>query len=248
MVLEDACQADGGSYKGKRLGSIGDAGAFSFNEFKIITCGEGGALVTNNRRIYEGAMIHHDGGCVLWDHDLDLKAPFFAGVNYRIHEISSAILRVQLSRLDNILASLRREKEIMKRQLASEKGFIFSPVYDERGDCATNLALFFESEERARSLVNRLKESGIPAKVPLDSHRHVYASWDPILEKRGAHHPGCDAFKLSPRCPTYSNDMCPRTIEILGRTVLLETSATRVEDELRLFIANVKEALRSKKA
>jgi dTDP-4-amino-4,6-dideoxygalactose transaminase len=243
MVLEDACQADGGSYKGRRLGSIGDAGAFSFNEFKIITCGEGGALVTNNRRIYEGAMIQHDGGCVLWDHDLDLKVPLFAGVNYRIHEISSAVLRVQLSRLDNILASLRREKEIMKNLLEAEQGFIFNPIYDERGDCATNLALLFETEDRARSLANRLNESGIHARVPRDSHRHVYVSWNPILEKRGAHHPGRDAFKLSSTCPTYTSDMCPRTIEILGRTVLLETSATRVEDELRLLIDNVKKAL-----
>jgi dTDP-4-amino-4,6-dideoxygalactose transaminase len=53
MVLEDACQAVGGSYKGTRLGAIGDAGAFSFNEFKIISCGEGGALVTSNRKIHD---------------------------------------------------------------------------------------------------------------------------------------------------------------------------------------------------
>ena len=46
-VIEDACQADGGSYKGRRLGSIGDAGAFSFNQFKILTCGEGGGMVTS---------------------------------------------------------------------------------------------------------------------------------------------------------------------------------------------------------
>lgn len=55
-VIEDSCQADGGSYKGKRLGTIGDAGAFSFNHFKIISCGEGGALVTNNRKVYERAI------------------------------------------------------------------------------------------------------------------------------------------------------------------------------------------------
>ena len=49
FVLEDACQSDGGSFGGKRLGTIGDAGAYSFNFFKIITSGEGGTLVTNNR-------------------------------------------------------------------------------------------------------------------------------------------------------------------------------------------------------
>lgn len=244
MVLEDACQADGGTYKGRRLGSIGDVGAFSFNEFKIITCGEGGALVTNNREIYERAMIQHDGGCVLWDHDFDLQAPLFAGVNYRIHEISSAILRVQLKRLDDILASLRREKLVMRQELEGEQGFVFNPVYDEGGDCATNLALLFESPARAKEVVDGLQGGGIKARRPLDSGRHVYVNWEPILQKRGAHHPGSDAFRLSHTSPAYTPDMCPRTIDILGRTVLLETKATRAEDELRLHLDGVKKMLR----
>jgi dTDP-4-amino-4,6-dideoxygalactose transaminase len=244
MVLEDACQADGGTYKGRRLGSIGDAGAFSFNEFKIITCGEGGALVTNNRELYERAMIHHDGGCVRWDHDFDLQAPLFAGVNYRIHEISSAILRVQLKRLDDILTSLRREKLVMRQELEGEEGFIFNPIHDEDGDCATNLALLFESRERAREVVDGLQGSGIKVRCPLDSGRHVYVNWEPILQKRGAHHSGSDAFKLAHASPAYTPDMCPRTIDILGRTVLLETKATRAEDELRLHLDGVKKVLR----
>lgn len=244
MVLEDACQADGGSYKGRRLGSIGDAGAFSFNEFKVITCGEGGALVTNDREIYERAMIHHDGGCARWDHDLDLKVPLFAGVNYRIHEVSSAILRVQLRRLENILASLRREKLAMKEALSGEEGFVFNPVHDEGGDCATNLALLFESRDRAKSFTGRLKESGINAGIPLESDRHVYVNWEPVLRKRGAHHPGIDAYRLAAESPTYAADMCPKAVDILGRTALLATSATRSEDELALFIECVRKALR----
>ena len=51
FVLEDACQADGGSFGGKRLGTIGDAGALSFNYYKIITAGEGGALFTNDKKL-----------------------------------------------------------------------------------------------------------------------------------------------------------------------------------------------------
>src|SRR2546428_7252970 len=52
LLLEDACQAIGGSYKGKALGSIGDAGTFSFDFVKIITCAEGGAVLTNNKEVY----------------------------------------------------------------------------------------------------------------------------------------------------------------------------------------------------
>lgn len=189
-------------------------------------------------------MIHHDGGCARWDHDLDLKVPLFAGVNYRIHEVSSAILRVQLRRLENILDSLRREKLAMKEALSGEEGFVFNPVHDEGGDCATNLALLFESRDRAKSFIGRLRESEINAGIPLESDRHVYVNWEPILRKRGAHHPGIDAYRLSPESPTYVADMCPKAVDILGRTALLETSATRSEDELALFIECVRKALR----
>lgn len=241
MVLEDACQAAGGSYKGNRLGGIGDAGAFSFNEFKIITCGEGGALVTSNKEIHEQAMIYHDGGCALWDHDLDLKVPLFAGVNLRIHEISSAILRVQLARLETILNSLRKEKCALKEHLVGEQAFVFNPIFDAEGDCATNLALLFETADAARSFFESLKESQIKVRSPLNSGRHVYVNWEPILEQRGANHPGRDAFKLSGKFK-YTSDMCPRTLDILGRTILIETSPTRTEEELELCIKALKKA------
>ena len=62
FLIEDACQAVGGSYKGRRLGTIGDAGAMSFNYFKIISAGEGGALLTSNEMVYKRASIYHDSG------------------------------------------------------------------------------------------------------------------------------------------------------------------------------------------
>lgn len=244
MVLEDACQADGGTYKGKRLGAIGDAGAFSFNEFKIITCGEGGALVTNRREIFERAMIFHDGGCALWDHDLDLQGPLFAGVNFRINEISSAILRVQLTRLEAILAALRKEKSMMKQELRGEAAFVFNPVHDEEGDCATHLALLFESQDRARLFARKVNENGVPVRIPLDSGRHVYLNWEPILEQRGSSHPLRDPFKFTGRTFRYTSDMCPRALDILGRTVLVATSATRSEGELGIIIERMNNALR----
>jgi len=99
-VLEDACQAVGGSYRGKRLGSWGDAGAFSFNQFKIISCGDGGALVTDDKQVYERALIYHDGGAPFRPRYGDLSTPFFIGTNYRMTEIQGAILNVQIKRLD----------------------------------------------------------------------------------------------------------------------------------------------------
>ena len=133
MVIEDACQAVGGSYKSKRLGSIGHVGALSFNYFKIISCGEGGAVLTNSKDAFERAVYLHDGGSVFRQAYIGLakaqnegfsytdinpiysefRNPVFAGIQSRQSEINGAIMRVQLKRLDGILADLRRAKKVI---------------------------------------------------------------------------------------------------------------------------------------
>ena len=62
ILLEDACQAIGGSYEGKPLGSYGDVGCFSFDYVKTVTCGEGGAMITNNEQYYKNADHYSDHG------------------------------------------------------------------------------------------------------------------------------------------------------------------------------------------
>lgn len=141
MVLEDVAQACGGSYQGQKLGSIGDVGIFSFNHYKIITCGEGGALVTNNTEFFQRAMIQHHGGCIFEINPPALQVQTFAGWNFRISEILSAILQVQLTRLDNILASLCAEKNIIVDKLRNTSdAFQPCPVNDQQGDCGTSVS------------------------------------------------------------------------------------------------------------
>lgn len=246
-VVEDACQADGGSYKGKRLGSIGHAGAFSFNHFKIISCGEGGAVTTDDDETYYRALVHHDGGCVFRDHAAEVTVPFFAGWNFRMNEILSAILRVQLGRLDGILAALRAEKRLVMEELAGESAFAFNPINDIEGDCGATLGLFFESATAARAFMEKAGEQGLGCGSPIDSGIHVYHRWEPVLQKRGAHHPGRDAYCLTDASVEYSEDMCPRTLEYLARTVFLGMSPTRPRDELMEMVGQVKRAATSMK-
>jgi dTDP-4-amino-4,6-dideoxygalactose transaminase len=242
LVLEDACQADGGSYRGKRVGSIGQAGAFSFNYFKIITCGEGGAVTTNDLQVYQRALIHHDSGSSFREHAKQLKSPIWVGLNLRANEILSAILRVQLGRLEYILSALRREKKIIMAELAGVGSFTFGPVHDPEGDCATHVGLLFESEAAARAALSGVEEA-LGAFIPLDTDRHVYTNWEPILEKRAAHHPKLNAYNLAEAPVNYSKDMCANTLDVLGRTVCLATSAARSESELIDAIAMAKKAL-----
>jgi len=241
-VLEDCCQADGGSYRGRRLGSIGDGGAFSFNYFKIVTCGEGGAFVTDDRAVYERAVIAHDGGCAFWDQGLVQNTAIFAGVNFRLNDILAAIMRVQAQRLDGILAALRAEKQALREALAGETAFTFSPVRDPKGDCGTALALLFETPEQAASFLERTADLGAGLGSPINSGRHVYTNWEPVMNRLGAHRGDLDPYRRSQ--VEYSPDMCPNTLRHLARTVFVPTSATRLRQELLALAEGLRQAAR----
>lgn len=242
-ILEDACQADGGSYKGRRLGTIGDAGGFSFNYFKIISCGDGGAMVTDNLELYERALIQHDGGCVFFrDPEAALRTPFFAGWAFRMNEILSAIVRVQIRRLDDILGSLRAEKAAMRMDLAQIKGFRMNPVNDIEGDCGTTMAILFDTVERSNAFMRAMAEQGAGVSSPINSGRHVYSNWEAIMNQRGGHHPSRDPYKQPGVSVEYSPDMCPNTLNILARTVYLGVPLQRSGEDRKAFLKKVRTA------
>jgi dTDP-4-amino-4,6-dideoxygalactose transaminase len=101
-VVEDACQAHGARYKGRRVGSLGDVGAFSFYPGKNLGAyGEGGAVVTNDPEIAKTVRLLRDWGAAQkYHHDL-------AGYNYRLEGVQGAVLGVKLPHLDGWNASRR---------------------------------------------------------------------------------------------------------------------------------------------
>jgi dTDP-4-amino-4,6-dideoxygalactose transaminase len=238
LVLEDVAQAAGGSYKGKALGSIGNAGAFSFNYYKLISCGEGGALATSDHQTYLNALIYHDSGAVSRGHMVD--APYFAGTNFRINEILSAILRVQERRLDGILSALRAEKYRLMDELSGSDAFRLNPINDPAGDCASVLSLLFEEEDRALGFAQKLSEAGFKAGRPIDQDRHVYTKWTPLLNGHGAHHPGLNPLRETGF--TYTEDMCPRTVSLLSRSVHLPMQVNRSPEELAGLVKAIRQA------
>ena len=242
MVLEDSAQAVGGSYKGRRLGSIGDAGIFSFNYYKIISCGEGGALVTDDPMIYQQAAIYHDMAAGL-RHNVGGTPPVFAGgTKFRFNEILSAVLRVQLRRLDGILESLRAEKHALMAELAGLSCFQFTPSHDPEGGCATELGLLFDAPGRAEAFVAHVKEAGFGVGRAIDTGCRVYTNWEPVMERRGSHHPDRDPYRTWATDVEYSKDMCPNTLDYLGRTVLISIQAERPDDEFRNLAKALKDA------
>ena len=255
-ILEDACQADGGQYRGKYLGSIGDAGAYSFNYFKIITSGEGGALVTNDRKIYERALIYHDASAVAFfgDQLSGIDHPLFGGTEFRVSDLTGAILREQLKRLPGILSDLRSNRNKTAKlmfgdsadgviKVKTDKGTVTvrqAPSHDIEGDCGTTLSLRFESAEDCRAFCARAAERKIGLTVPIDTGKHVYTNWTQIMEKRGALHPAMDPFLMKENeglQHDYTPDMCPRTLDLLSRTAYLLINPDWTEDDLGFIAA-----------
>ncbi len=232
LVIEDAAQACGGSYRGKPLGSMGAAGAFSFNHYKILSCGEGGAMVTSDRSVFHRAMICHDGGCVFFDMGMAAEQPpFFAGTNFRVSEVQSAILNAQLKRLDSILKALRSRRAAMARILDKAGSFRVSPCNDADGACGTHLPLLFDSQRAACRFIERHK-AACGLFRPFDTNRHVYSNWEPIL-KQITHHPKWNPWALARRRIRQTAGCCPRTLDILKRTVVIGVPFGRTVAECR---------------
>ena len=102
-VVEDVSHAQGGRYKGRLLGTIGDVGAMSIMSGKSLACGEGGFLVTDDHDIFEAAAAfgHYERLGTLDNDDYNaLKGMPIGGYKYRMHQLSSAVGRVQLKHYD----------------------------------------------------------------------------------------------------------------------------------------------------
>ena len=242
-IVEDACQADGGKYHGKRLGTIGDAGALSFNQYKLISTGEGGALLTNDNLLYQRALIYHDSSAVAFfgDQLKDVQEKMFCGVEYRTNEIQSAMLREQLKRMDSMIDSLRIIKKRVMDELEGEYRFI--PSNDIEGDLATTVAFAFDTPEKANKFAEA--KGGV---VPINTGKHIYKYWTAIMEKRGAYNPLMDPFKMEANrgiIPDYTEDMCPKTLEILSRTVYVSIHPDMKDEQVTQLISECREILKT---
>jgi dTDP-4-amino-4,6-dideoxygalactose transaminase len=239
-LIEDSCQMVGGSYKGRRTGSWGDVGAFSFNYFKIISTGEGGAVVTNDRVTYERAFVYHDSGSLFRPMASDLTIPVFVAQQYRADEIMGAIARIQMQRLDGIISDLRRNRKLLESQLADSTDFRIAPNNDTEGDCGVCVLLQFDTATRARAFV----QAGAPGALAIDSGKHVYINWEPLIEKRIMHHPEMNPFNFPSNQGLrmeYGPGTCPKTLDILNRTFTMAIDPDWTQEQIAGVARTVKE-------
>jgi 8-amino-3,8-dideoxy-alpha-D-manno-octulosonate transaminase len=180
ILLEDACQSIGGTYKGKALGTIGHAGTFSFDFVKTITCGEGGVVMTNSEDVWtkcDGYTDHgHDHKGV--DRGADLHP--FIGYNFRISELHAAVGLAQIRKLDTFLSLQRKNNKALRAHLETIPEVSFRKVPDEAGDSCSFLSWFLPSEELTKSVIAEMKEQGILAGnfYWYANNWHYISKWD----------------------------------------------------------------------
>ena len=186
LLLEDAAQAFGASYKGRYLGTIGDAGCFSFDYVKTITCGEGGAMITNNDQYAKHADHFSDHGHDHEGTDRGAETHPFIGYNYRISELHSAVGLAQIRRMDDFIGTQRKNKKILKDALKTIPGIFFRRLPDEEGDSATFLSFFMPSADQAREVIKLFSANGVDGCFYyFDNNWHYIRKWDHLKKMKG---------------------------------------------------------------
>jgi dTDP-4-amino-4,6-dideoxygalactose transaminase len=246
LVLEDCCQGLGARYKGQALGSIGRVGAFSLNINKTITSGDGGIVVTSDKKLYERAFAFHDQGHKPLRLGVEIGKRSLIGINLRMNELTAAFALGQLKKLDRILGLLKDKKKRFKELVAAAgiPGMGFRKINDLE-ECATLLTVLFEEKGTAARVAKALR-----TKTVSESGWHVYNHMEQILAV-------CDEQGKK----RYWKHMLPRTDDILARAINLSVgvvdpglgagfginilaSEEEIESRAELFVRTVKTAVR----
>jgi len=251
-VVEDVAQAGGGSFKGKRLGSIGTIGCFSFDYYKVIVSGEGGFLTTDDEWLHTRAQSWHDCAAC-WRPDRFAKerkeGELFCGENYRMSELEGAVALAQIRKADRILAGYRQAKNRIKGAIERPPGVSFRRITDQAGDAAVCLVMFLPNDELTRRAIVAMQAEGVPAGGIYDSKVrdwHIFKYWEHILDKKAVARDGLP-WSAVPKneLPKYSRDMCPRTLDLLGRSVMVDIDYNYSEQDSRAIAAGINKVLQA---
>lgn len=243
ILLEDACQSLGATFQGRHLGRFGMAGCFSFDAVKTVTCGEGGAVITDDATVYDRCHQYADHG---HDHlggpDRGADGHPILGSNFRISELNAAVGLAQLRKLDKILAIQRKNKQILKEAMTDLPGISFRYLPDPFGDSATFLSFMLPTEARARQAAKNLADKQVPCPYWYDNNWHYFRKWQHLKEMACA---APMAAQLCGHFPDYKTVDLPESDAIMKRTLSMQIMLSWTDQDLEQRIAAVKKAIMS---
>ena len=233
FLLEDCAQCAGGSVQGKKVGTFGDIGIFSFQMNKNMTSGEGGAVVTNDARLYDRAFACHDTG---YARDQNGRAIFdnldlcLWGRGYRIDELRASILRVQLRKLPRIISAMRSSNYHIREALEKFPQLRLRRIVDPQGDTGCFLISILDTPEVAKQVNQALRAEGIVTSaqgintvVMNNWGLHVYFNIPSLVNKTSVDKKG-SPWKLAENqgsTASYHRGTCPVADSLFERSILL---------------------------
>lgn len=239
-LIEDVAQADGGSYRGRRLGAWGDLGCFSLQYTKLLTSGEGGVVTTADRRLHERATIFHDGAAA--GGRSGLSEPPFLGFNFRMPELIGAVALAQLGKLPDLLGRLRGAAAAIRAGIA-DLGLPLRRLPDPEGDCGLCVVFFLPDPAAKPRVLAALRAERIGCAGLWDpgiADAHVYTGWEALLRRR-AHH-----GEWRPAAPSaLEPDACPRSLDLLRRAVHVDVHPLFTEEDVEGTVVGIRRVLRA---
>ncbi|WP_054032555.1 DegT/DnrJ/EryC1/StrS family aminotransferase [Desulfatitalea tepidiphila] len=242
VLIEDTCQSVGATFGGRSLGTFGQMGCFSFDPVKTITCGEGGAVITDDPERYEVAHAFGDHGHDHMGNDRGAEGHPIVGYNYRISELNAAVGLAQLRKLDTILATQRAHKAALKEAMADFSHISFRHLPDPAGDSATFLSFMLPSEEHTRKAAQALNGAGVDGCFYwYDNNWHYYRKWQHLQQMQTA---ATMPLQLYDHCPDYARVDLSRSDAIMSRTISMQIKLGWRPEQLEQRIATVQNVLK----
>ena len=246
-LVEDCAQAAGGSYKGKKLGTFGDVGIFSFQYNKAMTTGEGGMVITPDALLFKRCQAAQDIG-----HSRNLEGRLTVdpqvllwGLGTRMSELQGALGRVQLRKLDEITDVMRKAKLRLKDSLRDVRPIGFRKIEDPAGDNGAFLITMYPDGETARKAAATLAALGLRGGAGglLLSHFdtwgfHLYYNLPALVKKASTSPDGFPWTHPLNEGSNYSYDKgaLPQTDGIFQRSVIQAIPSNVTDDDIQDLI------------
>lgn len=235
-VVEDCAQAPGAAYRGRPVGSIGDLGCFSISSYKIIGGGEGGLVVTDDDRLFDRVRQAAEASG-LWRPvrfaETRYEGELFAGGNFRLSELESAVNVVQMQKLEGVVTRHRRVWSRIRRQLGRYEEVEWQHSNDPEGDIGYMMRFFPRDDDLGRTIAEALREEGVDARYrgrDAAPDWHVCRYHYPILGEERAH-------RLATSCPVST--------DLFDRCILLELNQWWSDEESDAVAKKIDTVLRA---
>lgn len=238
VLIEDAGQAFGASFKGTSVGLFGKAGSYSFDFFKIATAGEGGVFVTNDEQAYRHADTYSDHGHDHIGNNRGMENHPIVGFNFRIGELNAAVGLAQTRRVPYVIQKNREHKAFITEQLSGVRGISFSHLPDPEGDSATFLNLFLPDTEIAKRVVDELGKAGVGGfNYWYLNMYHFINQWDHLKNMKTA---APLALQILGAPQNYNALKLPKSQEVIGRLISFGIRVTWTKEEMTTLCNTIK--------